>query len=92
MKRTGLIVSRVSHALHSRFRDVSRSIHLPSGDFATTPQEGWAPLDIAFDDSGSSDPDYEVIKRDWDFGDDSTSVWLRIRKRVVSSFGKKESV
>ncbi|MBN1444398.1 MAG: CotH kinase family protein [Planctomycetes bacterium] len=41
----------------------------PTASFTATPASGRAPLDIAFDASGSADPEGVIASFEWDFGD-----------------------
>lgn len=44
----------------------------PLAVFTTSPNSGDAPLAVAFDADGSSDPDGTVVAYNWDFGDFTT--------------------
>ena len=46
----------------------------PVASFTRTPASGAAPLTVAFDGSGSSDPDGTIASYAWDFGDGSTGT------------------
>jgi RHS repeat-associated protein len=48
--------------------DVNRA---PTAGFTATPASGNMPLAVAFNGSGSSDPDGDTMKFSWDFGDGS---------------------
>ena len=39
---------------------------------SATPNNGLAPLDVAFSSAGTSDPDNDPLTFDWDFGDNTT--------------------
>jgi len=41
----------------------------PQAVMALDPTEGYAPLEVTFDASGSHDPDGEIVAYIWDFGD-----------------------
>jgi len=47
---------------------------LPMAQIAASAIAGTSPLTIAFDGSGSIDPDGIIVSHVWDFGDDSASV------------------
>jgi PKD repeat protein len=42
----------------------------PVAEFTRTPATGDAPLDVAFDATGSHDPDGRIVRYDWDFDGD----------------------
>jgi hypothetical protein len=44
----------------------------PVADVEHSPHKGQSPLEVAFDGSGSRDPDGRVTSWDWDFGDGAT--------------------
>lgn len=45
----------------------------PVAVIAASPTSGFAPLEVAFDGSGSFDPDGQIVAFHWDFGDGQTS-------------------
>jgi len=45
----------------------------PVAVIEAAPTSGFAPLEVAFDGSGSFDPDGQVISFYWDFGDGQTA-------------------
>lgn len=45
----------------------------PVADFTYSPQTGLYPLQVSFDASSSYDPDGEISRYSWDFGNDSTA-------------------
>jgi|GEM_PF-1686526 len=46
----------------------------PVASFTATPDNGLAPLLVAFDGSASNDPDGTITTYEWDFGDGSTAT------------------
>ena len=46
----------------------------PNAVATATPQEGAVPLTVRFDGSGSSDPDNDSLRYEWDFGDNTAHV------------------
>lgn len=47
---------------------------LPVADFTFSPTTGTAPLKVNFDASTSRDPDGQIVRYDWNFGDGSTAT------------------
>lgn len=45
----------------------------PTASATATPDQGIAPLEVAFDATASSDTDGRIIRYDWDFGNDNSS-------------------
>lgn len=50
----------------------------PTASFTATPSSGTAPLTVAFDGAGSSDPDGSIVSYQWSFGDGSTANGIRV--------------
>jgi len=66
----------VTDANEQSFQAVTQVEVKPSGPVAAAeaiPSEGDAPLDVAFDASGSDDADGDVVNYEWDFNSDG--VW-----------------
>lgn len=58
----------------------------PVASFAASPTSGTAPLDVAFDASGSSDSDGTIVSYAWTFGDGGTASGIT-SSRIYSSAG-----
>ncbi len=52
--------------------DVSFHNEPPVADFNFSPQSGDFPLQVTFDASSSVDPDGQIVRYSWDFGDNAT--------------------
>ena len=50
------------------------SAAVPEARYRLLPESGAPPLDVAFDGTGSSDPDGQVVAWAWDFGDGGTAA------------------
>ncbi|GEM_PF-1193057 len=50
----------------------------PRAEIAAEPREGTAPLRVAFDASGSQDPDGSIARYEWTFGDGTTARGERV--------------
>lgn len=57
----------------------------PTAVFTFSPQSGHAPLDVAFDASGSSDPDGTIASYNWNFGDGGTGSGAHLSHRFVNA-------
>jgi PKD repeat protein len=50
----------------------------PVGSFSADPDQGLAPLTVAFDASGTSDPDGTIVSYAWSFGDGTTGSGVTV--------------
>ncbi len=50
----------------------------PTASFTTSVEEGAAPLAVAFDATGSSDPDGSIVSYSWDLGDGATALGRQV--------------
>gem|GEM_PF-4891533 len=50
----------------------------PVGSFSADPDQGLAPLTVAFDASGASDPDGTIVSYAWSFGDGTTGSGVTV--------------
>ena len=57
----------------------------PVAVVSASPLSGDVPLDVAFDGSGSSDPDGSISSYAWDFGDGSTGVGVTISHTYLTA-------
>ena len=51
----------------------------PSASFAFSPPEPQAGEEVAFDASGSMDPDGKIVRYSWDFGDGGTAEGIEVK-------------
>jgi PKD repeat protein len=51
-----------------------RANRAPLASFTVSPDGGYRPLDVAFDASGSTDPDGDALTYAWSFGDGATGM------------------
>ena len=58
---------------------------VPVAVVSASPLSGDVPLDVAFDGSGSSDPDGSISSYAWDFGDGSTGVGVTISHTYLTA-------
>lgn len=56
----------------------------PHADIAAEPYIGEAPLNVAFDGSGSFDPDGTIVAYTWDFGDSWSGTGVRVTHTYLS--------
>jgi len=54
----------------------------PIASFTANPTEGYLPLEVAFDASGSSD-DGEIVSYEWDFGDGTRGSGIEVEHRYL---------
>jgi PKD repeat protein len=64
---TGAAVAQLPNGL------TVESNRLPVADFTITPSSGTQNVTYAFDASASTDPDGNIVRYDWDFGDGATA-------------------
>jgi hypothetical protein len=57
----------------------------PTAQATAAPQSGTAPLAVAFDGSGSSDPDGDALTYVWDFGDGTTDAGVSVSHTFASA-------
>jgi len=50
----------------------------PVAEFSFDPTVGWAPLEVHFDASASHDPDGQITRYDWEFGDGATDTGIQV--------------
>jgi len=71
--RCGLLFLGVSLLLLSGCFLIGEN-HSPVTHFSCLPREGYAPLLVHFDASGSYDPDGRIVSYSWEFGDGETAA------------------
>lgn len=64
--------------------DVVASNDPPHAHITAIPQQGDAPLLVAFDGTGSSDPDGSIVSWEWEFGDGASGSGPGISHRYLS--------
>jgi len=50
----------------------------PVAEFSFSPDEEYAPVEVMFDASASTDPDGRIVRYDWDFGDGETGRGVQV--------------
>lgn len=79
--RAGNTTRRTQSFFVTVLPSITGSPMIPRASFTAAPMSGTAPIDVAFDGSPSDDPDGQIVRWEWYFGDGRTGLGRRASHR-----------